>query len=295
MLARRAALVTVAALGLAVGVGAALLLRGDDNAASRRQAQPSVRQFRFPTGGSGVIATPAVEASIPEPAGARDALDAFLTAEATGRPDRAYALVARADQYGSVDTWVEAQADRPLPLTFRLGAEQPGPAGATDVTVEVTRHPSLDPFIGFVPGRSTEVWRVDQEGGRWRVEPDPVRSTPFLPSDDAAPAAAGSWVSRLAHCDRAGAHQLETGASLYGPADLVGLPCREGGEWQAGPTLGLDRDPDPQSLVEAFGPDVSSWARLVPVHGPRSRFLATVAPIGDSWRVVAVVADGDGG
>src|SRR5205807_6917775 len=77
MLARRAVLVTVAALGLVAGLGATLLIRGDHHAASRR-VEPSVRRFRFPSGGSGVISAPAAPASVAEPARARDALAAFL-------------------------------------------------------------------------------------------------------------------------------------------------------------------------------------------------------------------------
>ena len=54
----------------------------------------------------------------------------------------------------------------------------------------------------------------------------------------------------------------------------------------------LDRAPDTQALVEAYGPDVGSWARLVPVRGPQSHFLAAVAPLGEHWRVIGVTSDG---
>ena len=38
--------------------------------------------------------------------------------------------------------------------------------------------------------------------------------------------------------------------------------------------------------MAAFGPEVGSWARLVPVQGPGTRFSVVVGPLGDAWRVL---------
>jgi len=80
---------------------------------------------------------------------------------------------------------------------------------------------------------------------------------------------------------------------LIGPEDLVNAPCRERGSWSVGgPAVTLDRAPDVQTFVEAYGPDVGTWTRLVPVRGPGAHFLAAVAPLGDDWRVIGVTSDG---
>jgi hypothetical protein len=100
------------------------------------------------------------------------------------------------------------------------------------------------------------------------------------------------WVSRLAACDTPGATGLQVGASLYGPAALVQAPCQKRGTWTAGTPVGLDKTPDPKVFLAAFGPDVASWARLVPVSGPGSNFLAAVAPMGDGWQVMGVAVGG---
>jgi hypothetical protein len=94
-------------------------------------------------------------------------------------------------------------------------------------------------------------------------------------------------------CDRAAAAAVQGVSALIGPEDLVGAPCRERGAWMVtGPPITIDRAPDVQVLVEAYGPDVGTWTRLVPVHGPSSHFLVAVAPQGDDWRVIGVTSDG---
>src|SRR5438270_373715 len=96
-----------------------------------------------------------------------------------------------------------------------------------------------------------------------------------------------------AACNRAAAAALEGVANLTGPEDLWAAPCSERGEWTvAGPVITLDRAPDTEALVEAYGPDVGTWTRLVPVRGPRTHFLAAVAPVGDDWRVIGAASDG---
>ncbi len=45
---------------------------------------------------------------------------------------------------------------------------------------------------------------------------------------------------------------------------------------------------NPQPYLSTFGPEVQTWARLVPVQGPKTRFAVVVAPLGDAWRVLGV-------
>jgi hypothetical protein len=130
------------------------------------------------------------------------------------------------------------------------------------------------------------VWPASRQDGRWRVAADPVSVRAQLPGDDRAPEAVTAWVQRLLACDRQGAAGLQAGSELYGPADLAQLPCRERGRWTVAAPEGFDAAVEPEGYVAAFGPEVGSWARLVPVQGPGTRFSVVVGPLGDAWRVL---------
>jgi hypothetical protein len=155
-----------------------------------------------------------------------------------------------------------------------------------DVTVELTHPPAIDPFAGLVPARTVEVWRARSEGGGWRVAADPVSVRADLPSDRRAPDAVTAWVQRLIGCDRQGAAALQAAGELYGPADLAEAPCRLRGRWTVAGPQRFDQAAEPEAYVAAFGPEVGSWARLVPVQGPGTRIHVVVGPLGDAWRVL---------
>jgi len=155
-----------------------------------------------------------------------------------------------------------------------------------DVTVELTHPAAIDPFAGLVPARTVEVWRARSEGGGWRVAADPVSVRADLPSDRRAADAVTAWVQRLVGCDRQGAAALQAGGELYGPADLAEAPCRQRGRWTVAGPQRFDQAAEPEPYVAAFGAEVSSWARLVPVQGPGTRFHVVVGPLGDAWRVL---------
>ena len=158
--------------------------------------------------------------------------------------------------------------------------------------VSATHASSLDPIRGLVPARSTSVWLVQAEGGTWRVSADALSFRPVLPPASDATLVVQGWVSLLAACEPNSAAQLQVSANLYGPAGLVKAPCEARGTWTAGAPIGLDRTPDARAFLAAFGPEVGSWARLVPVRGPGNTFLAAVAPVGDSWQVMGVAVAG---
>jgi hypothetical protein len=94
-------------------------------------------------------------------------------------------------------------------------------------------------------------------------------------------------------CDADGARDLQVGSLLYGPIDLGAAPCAEKGDWKVWETTRFDDAPDTGTYVAAFGPGISSWGRLVPVVGPQSSFFAAVGPVGDDWRVLGVLVDGN--
>ncbi len=287
----------VVVAGLALGLGGIALVRAHDKP-TYHPHPPSVKAFAFSASAPDLPATATADVAAPavEPADAPAALTAMLQALAAGTPDQAYPLLDGPGhaRYTSVGAWTDAQANLVQPLTFQLGASRPAPgqADAVDIDVSATHKPSLDPFRGLVPARSQSVWEVRREAAGWRVGSEPVRFTPLLPADASAGPVVQDWVSRLAACDTAGAASLQVTASLYGPAGLVRAPCEEHGAWTAGQAEGLDHTSDPKAFLAAFGPEVGTWARLVPVQGPGMKFLAALAPLGDSWQVMGVALDG---
>jgi len=256
---------------------------------------PSVSAFAFshdrPISAAAPVSASTTPAPFVEPASASAAVAAFLSAERDGDTATGFRLLTTGDRdaAGSSEAWAASQAERPRPIAVQVTSER-GALGdpGVDVAVVVTRQPALDPFTGFVSARADQMWRALQENGAWRVRAEPVEDDPVLPPVDAATTPVATWVRALASCDLAGAARLQGGLQLYGSFDLVGTPCRERGAWTAGEPVGVDSAPDVQPLIEAYGPDVPSWTRLVPVQGPHTRFFVAVAPVGDDWRVIGV-------
>lgn len=287
-------------MGLAVGVGTALVVRGSDPAPVRATQPPSVARFDFFDGPlppvTAASGTAPVAVPTEEPATAEEAVTLFLRALTDGRPDEAFALLdgPSRQRYPSAASWVRAQGNLAVPTGFELGPSRAvfGTPDAVEIEVAATHRPSLDPVRGLVPGRSRSLWRASREGEAWRVGAQPERAVPVLPPDADAAVAVSGWVARLQACDGPGAVAQQAGDYLYGPADFVQAPCDSKGAWKVGDPVGLDRTPDPKDYLAAFGPGVGGWTRLVPVDGPGSRFFAVVAPIGDAWQVMGVAVRG---
>ena len=281
--------VGVGVAGIAVGVGVTLAAHGHGGGAERAA---SVRRLDLPAGPAPTAAKgPGGAAAAPVRAGsARATVRRYLQAGADGDLAIAYGLLDEAGRrrYPSLARFTRAQADRSPVTAVRVGREHRAGDGRAEVTVTL-RHPAaIDPFAGLVPGRTVEVWRASHQDGRWRVAAEPVSVRAELPGDDRAPETVTAWVQRLLGCDRQGAASLQVGAELYGPADLAELPCRERGRWTVAAPQGFDAAVEPQPYVAAFGPEVGSWARLVPVQGPGTRFSVVVGPLGDAWRVLGI-------
>lgn len=285
------------AAGLALGAGGFAYLDRDTKPGYQPHP-PSVSAFDFATTvpdapPRGPEEAPALDV---EPATARAAVAAFLQPLADGRPAGAYPLLDDAGRrrYPTLASWISAQADRAAPLTFTVGTSRPSPDadGAMEVELSATHTSSLDPIRGLVPARSTSTWLVHLENDAWRVSANPLAFRPVLPADAAATAAVQAWVGLLAACDAPSAAALQVAPNLYGPASLARTPCETRGTWTAGEPTGLDRAADPRPFLAAFGPEVGTWARLVPVQGPGARFLAAVAPMGDGWQVMGTAVDG---
>jgi hypothetical protein len=279
--------VGVGALGLAVGIGATLAVNGlrgggDPVASVQRLDLPATPAATRPAAEGAAEVKPVVAGT------ARAAVQRFLRATARQDFTGAYRLLDEAGRkrYPSAARWTRAQADRTVVTGVRVGAARPAGRRATDITVELTHPAAIDPFAGLVPARTVEVWRARSEDGGWRVAADPVSVRADLPSDQRAPDAVTAWVQRLIGCDRQGAAALQAGNELYGPADLAEAPCKQRGRWTVAAPRRFEEAAEPEAYVAAFGPEVGSWARLVPVQGPDARFHVVVGPLGDAWRVL---------
>ena len=285
------------AAGLALGMGGIAFFDGKEKSAYKPHP-PSITAFAFPTSvPEGPERPPEVVPLLgQEPAGPQAAIAAFLQPLADGRPEQAYPLLDEASRrrYPTMTSWVRAQVDRAQPVTFEVGGSRPSPErpGAFEIDLSATHVPSLDSIRGLIPARSASVWLVRREGETYRVSSDPLSFRPVLPAEAQATDVVQGWVSLLAACDAPAAAQLQVAPRLYGPTGLVSAPCEKRGTWTAGRPVGLDRTPDARVFLAAFGPEVGTWARLVPVSGPDSRFLAAVAPMGDGWQVMGVAVEG---
>jgi hypothetical protein len=289
-ISRRLALVLgIGVAGLAVGIGVAAVANREP---AQPQPAPSVQRLdlsNFPEGEQ----APAAPAAKPVVANsAAEAVRRFLEANAEQDFATSFGLLDRTsrEQVKTVATWTDTQAERPAVTAVQVSGERRSGPETAEVTVSVSHPAAVDPFAGLTSGRTVERWQARREAGRWRVAADPASVDAVLPGDAGAPAAVQAWVDRLERCDSAGAAALQVTAELYGPAHLAGAPCREHGAWTAAATRGFDRADDPQPYLAAFGPEVQTWARLVPVQGPKTRFTAVVAPLGDTWRVLGTDA-----
>jgi hypothetical protein len=285
--------VGVGLVGIAVGIGATLAAHGLGGGPDRAA---SVQRLDLPAGDAAPAAQAPGEAtaSAPVRAGsARAAVQRFLEAGADGELAVAYGLLDRAGRtrYPSLARFERAQADQAPVTAVKVGRERKTGEARAEVRVTLAHPPAIDPFAGLVPARTVELWRASRQDGRWRVAADPVSVRADLPGDERAPEAVTAWVQRLLGCDRQGAARLQVGPELYGPADLAERPCQERGRWTVAAPEGFDAAVEPEAYVAAFGAEVGSWARLVPVKGPRTRFGVVVGPLGDAWRVLGTDPD----
>ena len=296
----RAGQIGVVVGGLTVGVLAAVGIAVAGHHGTHAKTTPSATKLNLPAGpraphadtsaSATLVAGPPVHADTP-----RAAIEAFLGAEAAGHPERAYPVLASSSltRYSSVADWVAKQATLLLPVSFTIGGDTAvaGQRDAVDVQVTETHRPSLDPFAGLVPGRTRQVLRAVHEIGSWRVLADAVRIDPVFPDDTGVVPAVRSWVDHLEKCDGRGAAALEASRNLVGSPYYSDRVCKERGTWKVtGPidTTGVDLQP----FVSAYGSDVAGWGRVARVEGPHTTFDAAVAPIGDAWRVMGVLAAG---
>ena len=294
---RTAVVAGLAAVAVAGGGATALHMRANARADESYTHPASVASVQLPGTAPTAAAAPVPAARLQAGADrtATAAVTSYLRARADGDVATSYALLDAGSRriYPTAARWLDAQPDLAAPSTFRVLSS--ATAGArVDVSVDVRRTAVLDPFVGFRPAHAVEVYRAVRTGSAWRVQALPVRVSPRLIADTAAPAAVTAWLDRLRACDIPGAGRFQSAAELVGDDSLPAALCSAPAGLRVGPPQPLTDQPETAAFVAAYGPELGSYARLVPVTGPGPSLLVGVAPLGSAWRVFGIVRGGVG-
>lgn len=280
-------------LGLAIGLGATVLLDG---------SQPTPTQSENEEGNPPAATNPASEdesrAELPAPdtvvpadraTDPETAIRGYLAAEAAMDWETSYAFLTaelREVAYPTAAVWVAAHADFPSVAAYRIEEVTVEGSEATVRTLTGFR-PALDRVIGLVAARGRTTWVLRQESdGLWRVDTTSSENMPLYPSEEGVEESVRAWLEARVACEDSS--HLEEG--LIGVPALADALC---GETQpadivVGGPRALSSADDTAALLNAWGPEVFAWARAVEI-GAASPFDAIVAPLGEDWRVVAIL------
>jgi hypothetical protein len=292
--ARSAVLVAVAVVGvLAVALLLALAVGGDD--------APAVSPARSGLGAEAATgrARPLVADPPPAPSASATpgpATDAsgtasgFLTAEATGEFETAFTYLTPDERaaFGSPARYVAEHADLLGPVTgFEIRSVEPDPADPDRAVVvaDVGFRPTLDVVVGLIPAQTTARMPVHRGDDGWTVSLADTTFEPILPSDGQAAADARAYVAGAAACQ---APPTGYGGRLLGSPDLLEGLCDAAGGIRVGEITSFDDPVRTGPFITAFGPDVTTWARVAPVTSPTALRLV-LAPFGDHWTVIGVL------
>ena len=293
---------TVVLLAVAIGFGIALLPRllnhsGGNDPLSPTKANPRVQ---LSTLSDGRVAKPLPQAPV-DPASVEPpappapspiaAVTGFLDSEVARDFGGSYGSLSTADRLraGSHTEWTDLHAQLPTITSFTPG-ETRSASGRAEVDAEVELKAGLDQITGLVPAHAHAVWIAVAEDGGWRVDFASSELVPRYPADAEATSAARSWVSARSHCRRAPQHR----ARLLGTPALAAGLCGAGGPVRVGAPSPFHAGVGVEPFVAAFGAEVFSWARAVPVQSP-SPMTAVLAPIDDRWVVIGVLESLPGG
>lgn len=283
------------ALALVIGFGVAALPRvlandTDEVATKATRGNPRAIPTQVVTSRAATSPTPAVlaapvapEAPAPAATTPMATVDAFLRAEKAGDFSTSFGLLAIGDRttQQSRAGWTAAHAQLPVVRNFALGAVRAG-SDRAEVDSTLVLKAELDPVVGLVPAAATATWVVLAEDGGWRVDFAESTLTPQYPSPDAAPAAARAWVGGHGGC------RGRARAGLLGVGRLADEVCAARGSVRVGTPVALEPGESSDAFLAAYGPDVFTWARVVPVTSP-ARAGAVLAPLGPRWRVIGLV------
>jgi hypothetical protein len=215
---------------------------------------------------------------------AQEALGALLAAEQQGDHATSYRLLddGGREEYPDVGKWSRRRSQLPAITAFTVE----GGDGGTVVAV-VEHEPGLDPFTGLSAAKERQTWTVSPSGGGFLLGAEPEVEY-VLPPDEAAGPAVVEWARAVQACDQQAAAAKEAVQPLFGSSAGAGTLCGSSTELTAGEVEPLDGGPRSAELVAQYSTDALAWARVVTLRGPEPEVKVVVAPIGTSWRVIAI-------
>jgi hypothetical protein len=280
-------------VGLVAGVGAFVIPRAFDSAGAARpyalDRERSIAAFPRGVGGtSGTTTTTAPPASstVKTPA-PLDGLHAFLDSRVAGDDDAAWRVVSDRDhrQFPEAVDWEDANGVLPRVTAYTLGTPQVS-GDRAEVPGSISFEPMLDEIAGNVPAAADTNWVVVRERGNWHVSLAESEVRARRPADAGAAGAARVWAAARQQCATAAQWR---GEFLGNADDLVEELCHASGAVTVGSVRELDDTDGTEPFLAAFGGDVFSWARVVPLVSPAHVDLV-LAPIGEQWFVIGAFA-----
>lgn len=257
---------------------------GDDTNAKAEQREPSKNATPVPApdgDNDAVMATTPIDPQRPA-ASADAAVTAYLDAEMAGRFEDSFALLSSEDRadIGLAETWREQHSVSPR-VTFYSVVSKPG----QPVVTEATFDPRVDETVGVIAGSARITWATIEEAGGFVIDRVGTKVESHYPDEATAGAGVSKWLRQIEADDPPVGYI----GSLLGQPELADELADVSGTFTPGKVIELERWDTPEVITNAFGPDAAIWSRVVHVTGP-IEFDAVVAPFGDEWVVVGVVA-----
>ena len=216
---------------------------------------------------------------------ARDAVSAFFDSLIDQRADDAFTLLSAADQARLGSPRQLAATSSAFGWTsFRVENESP-----TLVTVSVSQTARVSEIDGVIAPRATVVVPVATEDGSFRISWSKRVLSPLHPernvkNDSAVSEAALQWAMTRRSCKPS---PIEFASGLIGVTGLADALCNSSSMPTVAAVADLESLDEPQAVIDGFGSDAVTWARVVELGGP-VRMNVVLAPLGDSWVVVAI-------
>jgi len=282
--------VLIAATGLAVVAVATITVvatRGSDSSASgvRTTSSPSPGlQFDAKSGGN-LSLTPTPLAPGRSEADPAAAVRRFLDAEIAKDWTSSFAVLADDDRAAAAPArqWAASHVNLPRYTAYRLVGAPVVDGPSATVVAEVDMTPGLDPVAGLRPAHARITWSTVQQGGGWRVALRRSTSVAAYADESGAPAAALAWAASRQRCGHDGEYE---GGVVGLPAVAASL-CGTTGSYRASVAAPLASLTNPAAIIDSYGPDAGTWARVVRLDGPVP-LRVVLAPVGARWLVVGV-------
>jgi hypothetical protein len=207
---------------------------------------------------------------------------AFADAVVRSDASTAFRLLTNVDQnfYGSAEQFaVTLGQDAPW-----LNAEVA--TTGTSIVATVQRAPQIDEDLGLVTARAVVTLPATNESGEWHVDwrRRTVAAEPTL-GDGTAKDDVAAWAQTRQACKPS--VTLEPVSGLTGVTGFASALCGTKGKPTVSDVAPLDVLVDPGPFVDAFGPGVMRWGRVVTLRAPID-MRVVVAPVGDRWIVLGL-------